>query len=197
MNKSINGYTVTINCDEFDKNLPRFPIDLLENEIYERIDHRKLTTPNLLEILHSVFKEKKCFYPSVLLIELVHIFKKIQSYEIINMENGLEIYCEDKTNYDIQQIRGEVEFILKQKLIFTYFYSGKLNIKEVEAYLRAFNDMFDDWCERFDSGASLYEYLNRHLPMNREEYENTYRSKMEYLLKIVQEEFKNRLIENL
>lgn len=196
MYKSFKGYTVTIN-DDFDKNLPRFPIDLLENEIYDRIDHKKLSTPNLLEILHSIFKEKNCFYPSVLLIELVHIFKKIQSYEIINMEDGLEVYCEDKTNYDIRQIRGEVEFILKQKLIFTYFYSGKLNIKEVEAYLRAFNDMFDDWCERFDSGASLYEYLNRYLPMNREEYENTYRSKMEYLLKIVQEEFKNRLIENL
>lgn len=195
--RDFKGYTVTINDCKPNNCLKLFPIDLLENEIYSRIDHRSLTTPYLLDVLHSVFKENESYEPSVLLIELVQIFKRIQSYEIVNMEEDQIINCEDITNYDIQQVRSEVELKLKQQLIFTYYYSGKMNLKEVEAFLNAFNDMFDDWCENYDNSASLYEYLNRYLPVCRKEFEDKYRSKIEYLLKIVREEFKNRLIKDL
>lgn len=195
--KDYRGCVVSLKNGDSDEYLEKFPIELLEKEMLNRLNHRNTNTPYLMDILHSIFVEHKIYRTSVPLIDLVQIFKKIQSYEIV-VETDYPVFdCDGLTQYDIDRIREDVELIIKQKLIFTYYYQGKLNLEEVQAFIKAFGDMFHDLCSNFEQCESLYKYLETYLPIDEKQYEIKYKSKMEYLKKIAIEEFKKHLMKEL
>lgn len=69
--------------------------------------------------------------------------------------------------------------------------------KGAEAIYNAFRDMLEDWCCGEESKSSIFEYLKDHLQMDEKQYEEIYRTKMEYLLKIAREEFAARLMKEI
>jgi len=62
---------------------------------------------------------------------------------------------------------------------------------------KAFHDILTDWSEVGALGLSLYEYLQRYLPIDEEVYEVQFKAKMEYLLKVAREEVAARLMKEL
>ena len=173
-----------------------FPYELLETELLNRLDSQ-LTIPKILTVFHNIVTQQNKFRRSVPVTVLVRVVKKIYTNNFETIQD-VEIYDEyDLTDLDLENIRSEVEFVIKEKIFFTYLAKGKVNRIEAEAMFNAISDIFDDWCHCETAEFSVIEYLKKYIKINEKIYENNYRSKMEYLLRVAREEFKARLMKDL
>jgi hypothetical protein len=177
--------------------LDSFPMESLEREFLSRASGER-STPGLLEILYQVLIEQSQYRRSIPLVDAVQLLKRVYGYEseLLASTDTLPS-CEGLNEFEIEQIRSQVEFALKERILLTYFARGKVDRKEAEAMFCAFHDMLSDWCCSGDPEASVCEYLRRHLSISEEAYETSFRAKMEYLLKIAREEFAARLLREL
>jgi hypothetical protein len=173
-----------------------FPMEELEKEFLNRIDHIG-TTQQMLQLCHEILTEQPTYRQSIPLVDLVQIFKKVYGGKTESIAQDHPFAFDGLTKFEIDQIRTQVEIALKEKIVLTYLARGKLNRKEAETVFNAFQDILEDWCNGEQSQSSLYHYLNEYLPMAEALYENTLRTKMEYLLKVAREEFAARLMRNV
>ncbi len=176
--------------------LEEFPREELEKEFMKRIEHQN-NSQELLEVLHDIMINQENYRNSIPLVEVVQIFKRVYSSDSDETECYQVFSCEEFTQFEIKNILLQVEMALKEKIIFTYFAKGKLDRKESEAIFHAFEDIMKDWCNGEESHASLYDYLRQYISIDEQIYEQTLRTKMEYLLKIAREEFASRLMKEL
>jgi len=193
--KDFRGIIVKpINADSLN-HLEPFPIDELELELRNRLNHLP-KTPEFIYELHQILTTQENYRRSVALIEITKIFKRIYQQELELVDDEFFSY-EGLTEFEIERIRMQVELALKEKIFLTYFAKGKVSRKEAEALFDALSDILIDWCNGFESQASLFGYLKKHIQINEETYESTLRPKMEYMLKIAREEFAARLMKDL
>jgi hypothetical protein len=177
--------------------LEPFPTEEMDREFRSRSAPTK-STIELLQILRTILVEQSRFRRSVTVTDVVQLVKEVYRPEFgFDIENADHPSLNGLTDFEIDEIRAQVELVLKEKILLTYFARGKANRKEAEAMFRAFHDLFLDWCHAGASEASLCEYLRRHLPINEQAYETGFRARMEYLLKIARDEFAGRLMREL
>jgi hypothetical protein len=147
--------------------------------------------------LHAVLSQQSYYRLTLPLHQVVQLFKRVyQRGEADEWAHEHPTAPDGLNEFEIEDLRAKVEMALKEKIYYSYLLPNKVNRLEALSMLRAFDDMLGDWCSGDNGSTSLHEYLNRHLPHEREEYENTYRPKMEYLLKLTREEFTLRLIKD-
>jgi hypothetical protein len=176
--------------------LDEFPREELEHEIMMNIDYLR-TIPELLNVCRDVLIRQKKYRTSIPVVDVVQIFRKIyQGDHTIDEEEDI-FASEGLTKFEIEQLCSEVLLSLKEKIFLTYLARGKVDRKAAEAIYNAFRDMLEDWCCGEESKSSIFQYLKVHLPIDEERYEDVYRTKMEYLLKIAREEFAARLMKEI
>ena len=195
LDKDFRGIIVKPVNVEVLNHLEQFPIDELERELSSRLNHQP-KTPEFLRELYSILTTQEIYRRSVTLMEVTKVFKKIFEEEFKSINEDLFL-IEGLTEFEIERIRMKVELALKEKIFLTYFAKGKVSRKEAEAMFEALSDMMRDWCNGDGSQQSLFGYLKKYLSINEETYESTLQPKMEYLLKIVREEFAARLMKDL
>jgi len=173
------------------------PVEQIENGLLS-LAGRHSSTVELLKALHDVLTKQSSYRRSMSLIDVVQLFKKVYRYDVeVLDEEAYHPSLDGLTEFEVDQIRSEVELALKEKILLTYFARGKVDRKEAEAMFNAFHDILWDWCSSGDLQVSLYQYYCRHFPIDEKTYETTSRSKMEYLLKIAREEFAARLMREI
>ena len=177
--------------------LPPFPDEDLRARLVASVGSTRLI-PDLLAILRTILIDQSRFSRTVPLILVVQMFKDVY-YGMASGDGELveTIPLEGLTQFDIDQIRLQVEGTIREKILVTYLARGKLDRHEAEVMFLAYQDLLMDWCSGAGSNGSIYRYLNQHLPMDEETYAQSYRVKMEYLLKIAREEFAARLLREL
>lgn len=188
-----------VSADALDR-LPPFPLEELAQQFYIEMSQNR-NIPDLLECLFRVLTGQSEYRRSIPQKEVVQLFKKIYpsypgKHEDLTAQEP-EAATEGLTDIEIQQIRSQVERFIFEKIISTYLIKGRLAQKEAGAIFRACCDVVSDWCSSGATADSYYEYLNRYLPVNKSVYEDTYRVKMEYLLRMAREEFDSRLNEGM
>jgi hypothetical protein len=135
---------------------------------------------------------------SIPLVEAVHVIREVFLVDSpSDGEPALVSPDESLLSVDIDGIRKHVELALKERILLTYVVRGKLTTRQAEGIVLAYRDMIDDWCQGDGKGTPLREYLSRHVALGADEYESTYRVKMEYLLRIARDEFASRLSREL
>jgi hypothetical protein len=184
------------NAERLD-HLEQFPIEELEREFLARSGHSR-TTPEMIQTLYDVLTEQSCYRRSIPLFDVMLMFKKLyrDEYEPPTVDDTWQS-LEGLQKTEIEELRREVETVLKEKILLTYFARGKLERKQAEAMAGAFHDILWDWCFSEDRHCSLCEYLQRHIQIDESTYESTLRTKMEYLLKVARDEFAARLMKEM
>ena len=196
LDKDRRGLVVRTACvDSLDES-PPFPLDRLEQALYQSIDHRQ-TAPQVLGGLCDILCNQSEYRRSISLFDLVLVVKRIvgNTYEVA--ETDVDFPAADGlSEEDINRFRLEVEVALKEKILLTYLARGKVDRRQAEGMANALHDMLGDWCAG-DSSRSLHQYICFYLPMNETEYELTLRTKMEYLMRLARDEFSARLVKEL
>jgi hypothetical protein len=153
--------------------------------------------PRFLQCLSKLLLGQIEYRRSVPLFDIVGVLKRSLGgeYEYSIAEHGSP-ELDGLADGEIETIRTQVEVTLKEKILLTYFARGKIDRRQAEAMASAFHDLLWDWCFG-DEHKGLYDYLRLYFPITEDEYENTMRTKMEYLLKLARVEFEARLVKEL
>ena len=99
--------------------------------------------------------------------------------------------------FELQRLRDDVEKSLKEKILMTYVAKGKITNDQARAMFGALQNVMDDWCSGETAADSLFSNFKHHYSISPEAYEEEFRPKMEYLLKIARQEYANRLTKEL
>lgn len=179
------------------ENLEPYPADSLERSFLERA-HNCHTIPQLLNILYEIVINQSEYRRTITLIDVVHLFKKIylESAEIYR-DAEEHINTDTLSESEIERIHADVQLVLKEKIVITYLARGKLDRRQAEAMFDALGEMMRGWYSCDASESNLYDCLRRHITIDEETYEQTLRTKMEYLVKIARQEFAARLMKEL
>ncbi len=176
--------------------LEEFPPDELERAFFA--DARSGgDTPELLRILHRILAGQSRYRRSLTVLAVTQLFKRVYRPSGVVGDETEDLSHSHLTDFEIDRLCAEVEVSVKEKIYLTYLSRRKLSRVEAESVFRAFRDMIADWKEDAEQEQGLYGYLQRHLSVSSDVYETSYRTKMEYLLRLAREEFKMRLIVEL
>jgi hypothetical protein len=177
--------------------LPPCDIDALKRDFPAHLgDSRQI--PQLLHALHGALLAQYNHRRSIALVDAVQIIKEVFITDSTTAADPLSVPPDESVFHaDIGRIRTQVEQSLKEKILLTYVARRKLGSREAEAVFLAYRDVIEDWISGNGKDIALQVYLSRHITLGPDEYESTYRVKMEYLLRIIREEFAGRLMREL
>jgi len=196
MKKDFRGTVLVPRDCEASEHLAPFPPDELEREFRQSVNHES-SIGQLLSILHAILKHQSAYGRSVLVVDVVQIFKRFYRSDVDEADDVALRPHEGLTRFEIDEMRRHVELALKEKILLTYLARGKIDRRQAEAMAHAFEDMIADWCNGEESQTSLYGYVKQYSAMDEATYESTLRPKMEYLLRVVREEFATRLLKEI
>lgn len=171
---------------------PQFPSDELGRVFMARCSGAR-TTRDLLLALHAVLTDQTTYRRSIHLDEVVPIFKLWYSQAGAPIpDEGIDLVADGLTHEEIENIRHQVEEVLKQKLITTYLIRRKVTRAEAEIMFKTLSDILDDWIGGAAS-QSIISYLRKYRDLDEATYDRDWRPKLQYLVKIAKEEFRIRL----
>ncbi len=191
--KDFRGQVLQIKRSDARNELLPFPQDELERRFLDCASLRH-PIPELLNIIATILAEQSSYRKSVTLFHVVALVKMVYKQEEA-AEQPLRF--DGLSEEEIEQIRTEVERAVNEKILVTYYVKGKVNRVEAEAMAAALREMTSDWCRYDGDSPSLYQYLGRHIDLDEEKYNDAFRTKMEYLMKIARDEFAARLTREL
>ncbi|MDP2207771.1 MAG: hypothetical protein Q8K98_03220 [Bacteroidota bacterium] len=195
LRRDLRGLVVESSGADLCNHLSEFPMEELERELVQRVDYQ-FSTRKFLTGLNEMFAEQTQYRRSIPLYDLVHVLKKLHYDNFDPPSDTQPLSTEGLQEFEIEQICRQVEAVLKEKILLTYFTKGKIDRRQAEAICSAFHDMICDWQSNEEKFA-LFSYLKRYLDIDETEYEETLRPKMEYLLKIARNEFAARLMKEI
>ena len=197
LHKDFRGVVlVPLHVDPLD-HLGPFPMDELERHFVREASSRN-SIPRLLEILHGVLGGQCVYRRTLPLIEVVVIFKSLFQNDFVP-ETSIdhEWSLDGLGEFELRRMRYEVENVLKEKILLTYLVRGKVTDKQAAAMFKTLQAVLDDWFSGNSSSESLYSSFNGHLPIGPGVYEQDFRPKMEYLLRLARQELAGRLMREM
>ncbi|MEG8948010.1 hypothetical protein [Rosettibacter firmus] len=191
--KNILGTMIYVLNYETNDHLPYIYLEDFEKEFLTRVIE-KLSTRELLNIIYLILLDVKEYRKEITLTDTVYLFKKYYGIESV-IQNGdeFDIVPSKSTieEYELQNIYDEVIKKIKLKIFTDYYSKGKLSIEQSKSLIDTINDITYDLLFTGQNNTSYYNYLYKHLHINKEEYNNKFKSKLEYLVKLVHCEIKN------
>ncbi len=199
--KNFRGLTlVANNCDGlFCK--PEFPLEKILSKF--NMHGTESDTNSLLNGLLQLLINQNEYRKSILLTDAVLLFKKYFSVEINDAYEINELFLLSPVHndgfeeYEILQVKQKVENYIKEKILLDYFVKGKINKEEAESIYLTIRDIINDWYYGVETKDSIYNYFNNYCPIKKEDYLRTYRTKVEYLVKLARDEFANYLLKEI
>jgi hypothetical protein len=171
--------------------LPPIPIDRFEKEYFNIAYDRKNIINEQIEIVYNILTCQTEYRRAILLLDVVRVFKQRAITEYIpdkyEVENPDDI--KNLTTLEIEEFESKVITLLKEKIFLKYFAKGKFNKEQAEGVFFAVRDIVNDWCFNGDCQEPFFNYLIRYLKIDESTYVNTYKAKLEYLIKLAREEF--------
>lgn len=194
LRKNILGVMIFIKgSDEFDS-LPYLCYDEFEKD-FLREAAGKTTTREMLSVIHSLLVDITNSRKEVSLIDAVKLFKKHfrVDQQLDHEEEAFEQIFTDSfiDKYEIEQISTKVLETIRGKILIDYFSKGKLTLVQTKALDSAVTDIVFDLVNLGKNHLSYYDYLTKYITIQHNEYELKFKSKMEYLVKQVKQNFRN------
>jgi|GEM_PF-949538 len=185
LSEDFRGYMIYPGNDTSCEHLEESQLDDLERRLLEgsSVFH---STPKILDRLSTLLENE--YRKAVRLIDIVQILKKYLSSHSVQdgIGNGSEIF-DDVTPVDMKILRPEILRDIQSKIFSTYIISGKINKKDAQLLYAILVDIVTGLLDREIPTDSYYVIANKHLSISREEYNNEWRVKIEYLARLARE----------
>lgn len=194
LRKNIMGMMIYVLNDNNSDLLPYISIEKFEREFFAKVS-RNYSTKELLNIIYTILIEETKFRKEISLTDTVYLFKKYYNSLETSVETDEEILnlpsesLFEKCELDCLYV--EVINKIKSKIFIDYYSKGKLSIEQSKSLFNTINDIAYDLVYTGQNNTSYYNYLSKYINTNQEEYAFKFKSKLEYLVKILKEDLKN------
>ncbi len=187
LHEDFRGYNIQISNGAVDEHLESFKLQDLESGLLNELSFIN-SIPEFLQKLANLFREQNTYQKSVRLIDLVKIVKKYYAgyrmQEIIG--NGVDVQI-DTVSIDRYTLERDVLRDIQNKIFSTYVLSGKMNKREAQALYSILSEIVGNFLREDFSTDSYYTIAEKHLSISKEEYNTTWRAKIEYLARLARE----------
>ncbi|MBI4429349.1 MAG: hypothetical protein HY562_09555 [Ignavibacteriales bacterium] len=176
----------------------QFPSDQLERELFYQLRH-PTNIPTLLRSLEKILSGQSSYRRSIPLIDVVQILKKyfVHFSDYSADEPISSDALRSLSEGDLQLLCGESLKAVQQKIVTTYLLTGKVTREEAVGLSEALGAILKDWIEHKEVHDSFAKRAIQALGISLEQYEDRWRTKVEYLAKIARERLAVGIQENL
>jgi hypothetical protein len=158
---------------------------------------KKKLIPELLDELANRMEEFDFKSQEILLNDVVKLFRTYYN-RINDLVNDDELDNSITFQFDLNSIDFHfIEDRINKKIteiLYSYYTKSKLTNQQIEALFKTIKDIFFDLVHFNQLSFSLYEYFNNHYTCSVEEYNLKFKTKLEYLNKIIREHLINYLL---
>ncbi|MCR4417747.1 MAG: hypothetical protein NUV92_08390 [Ignavibacteria bacterium] len=154
-------------------------------------DKEKKNIPQLLEFLADRMEELNYKKGEILFNDVVKLFK---TYYNLIQDNLEDDYYENSLSFEIDinsidlQILEERISKKVKEILLSYLLNNKLTKDQIEAMFYTIKDIFYDIIKFNQVNYKFFDYFNQYYPCTSEEYNLKFKTKLEYLSKIVREQ---------
>lgn len=195
--RDFRGLVVIPSNDSSEEHLPALPFKELEQQFIKKVI-KPYTTPDLLLTLMSLVQKQNGFRNSIQLFQVVKLFKRHYSHITNNdIETNKKIDLTTLSSFDHSIMKGEVFTTLRQKILTTYVVSGKISFNEANLLYQTVVDIVNEWFDMQRESHTTYHYAKENFKIDRDQYEKSWRTKIEYLVRIAREQLKMYLLKGL
>ncbi len=188
LRRDYRGIALVSNVIDPLDHLPAFPRDWLERTLHSRCRPND-STMVILNHVAAALNEQNDYRRSIPLIDLIQIVKSLQRHTAHAGTPPEEpsISFDHMTEDDLATLRLIVSEAIKEKIISLYYGKRGMEPEHVRSLLIMMGLIIDDWFEFREERSTFYEYAGRttwYKTRTKEEYEEFWREKVEYLAKI-------------
>lgn len=156
------------------------------------LEIENLSIPNLLSYLSDSLNKLEQYRKEIRFIEAIIIFKEIYlkrnfENEKITSENEYFIVNDISTTIDLEILKEKCLKLVRSKL-FEYLSKNRYNAEQIQAIYLTMNDILKDLLYNGGFQKSFYEYLKKYYDITNEHYNSEFKTKVEYLSKIIRNE---------
>lgn len=187
LRKSIRGAEIyVIGSEDYDK-LPYAGFDRLKAVFLSQIG-KNHTTRDLLNILYQTVMQLDC-RKEILLNDAVLLFKEYYEMGLatVRLEDDIFDINGVLNDYEIIQLKNLILNEIKSKILIDYYAKSKLTEKQSRGLYEAVNDILHDFIAHGGNNLSYYDYLKKYIDIDKSEYNLRYKSKIEYMIKLLKE----------
>jgi len=196
LKKSVTGLLVIFKENGHNEFLPYLNYQEFERKFLS--ESAKITSAkSMLEVVESLLKEQNLYRKEVYINDLVTMIKKHFNADkyFLDNENGFDDLCSDSflEKYEVEDLFNKIIEKVRIKIYVDYFSKKKLTFAQTKAIDGAIKDIVFDLVFSGKTNSSFHEYLIKYIDVEKNEYEMKFKSKLEYIIKLVKEDFKNYL----
>jgi hypothetical protein len=196
LKKSATGLLITFKENGHDEFLPY--LNFQEFEIKFLSESPKINSAkSMLDVVESLLRDQNLYRKEIFINDLVAIVKKHFNADkyFLDNENGFDELFSDSflENYEVEDLFNKIIEKVRIKIYVDYFSKKKLTLAQTKALDGAVKDIVYDLVFYGKTNSSFHEYLTKYIDVEKNEYEMKFKSKLEYIIKLVKEDFKNYL----
>lgn len=195
--EDFRGYVLQPREEDSLDQLPAFPPAQLECELVKRVG-TSTSTPEMIDALADIFISHEEYRRSVPLIDLVQIFKRLFTrFDEAALQHEATQDLQNLSEGDLTFIKAETLSAVNEKIISTYYRKGKISKPEAQLLSETMESVITNWFDDKQIENSFYSHIARIQPIPKEEYEQRWRKKVEYLARIARETIMNCLTDTI
>lgn len=195
LSEDFRGYVIEPRKADLLNSRPPFPLEPFMHRVHEELD-RSFTFPRFLTTLHREMVSQHRYRRSVILFEVVQMLKT-QFAEAGVRESEEGVVIDETIGLDLATLRHDIQKIIQQKIISTYFLTGKLTREDARVLNDVLTRVMADIIENGAPQKPFQDYVMEFRTLSLHEYETHWRAKVEYLSKIGREALATWLTKNL
>ena len=183
--EDFRGYIVKPKTVDALDHRPSYPLTQIEAELFAAKAGAS-STPELLDKLASILVGQEEYRRSLPLIDVVQVIKSLFE-RLAPSDPPMDFGELDRTTEDLVEIKNNALDAVNEKIISTYLLKGKVNKSEAQILSQTMSSIIAGWFEHGTSDRSYYQHLAALATMSEQEYESSWRKKIEYLARIARE----------
>lgn len=196
LKKDFRGYVIQPSGDPRN-HLPEFPEEELKKRIADQAPSTK-NIPQMLTVLMDILQKQSTYRRSFRLASTVKIFKRYYFHFGNHVpEQSQKFDFSSLAEVDHEIIKMHVRETIQQKILNTYVFSQKIDSREAHQLYGAVTDMINDWFDHETDSKTYLDYARKNLRIDESQYEERWRTKIEYLARIAREQIKTYLMNGL
>lgn len=197
LSKDFRGFVICPSENPKYNHRPAFPVKKLEKKFALKVSQAN-SIPDMLSNLMEIIKNQDKYRHSVPLFRAVQIFKRY--YEYTSNHKPKQEYNIDLSSlkkFDHEIIKSEVIQTLQQKILTTYILPEKITFHEANLLNQTLNDIMNDWFDIKTKRSTYFEHTRSNFDIDKAQYEERWRTKIEYLVRIAREQIESYILEGL
>ena len=195
--KSSWGAVLKLKGVSSNDHLEEFPVNKFE-DLFFRVNIKNKHTVGMLNVVREILESQDAYRRSIPLFEVIRLFKLYFSTQLDHDPDEYNHFdFQGISEFDHTRIKSKLIQFIKQKTLTTYVITRKVETGKVLPLFSTLVSIIEEWFDDSKEKNPFYHHAAVYLKTTEEEYEKSWRTRIEYLIRLAREELQAYLMDGL